>query len=221
MKRLKRSRALRRWRATGEDAETKKEDGKDGNEGKKENEADKPEALADAGWIIQEPYVSDVLDAAKAASGLPVSAVDFVEMCGGCSRVPWVKEMCSQAFGGKELSTTMNADECVARGCTLQAPLAKYSAATLQCNANACRAKLKQEAAILSPLFKAREFKVEDTSRFGVRLGWQMPTTGSCDPGGGPVEKCKEVFPQNSLMNMVKALASICGPLLADIYCIS
>ncbi|CAK0850697.1 unnamed protein product [Prorocentrum cordatum] len=120
MKRLKRSRALRRWRATGEDAETKKEDGKDGNEGKKENEADKPEALADAGWIIQEPYVSDVLDAAKAASGLPVSAVDFVEMCGGCSRVPWVKEMCSQAFGGKELSTTMNADECVARGCTLQ-----------------------------------------------------------------------------------------------------
>ena len=26
------------------------------------------------------------------------------------------QEMCSKAFGGKELSTTMNADECVARG---------------------------------------------------------------------------------------------------------
>ena len=36
---------------------------------------------------------------------------------GGC--VVWLKseqEMCSKAFGGKELSTTMNADECVARG---------------------------------------------------------------------------------------------------------
>ena len=67
-----------------------------------------------------------------------------VEICGGAARVPWVKvgfgaesslclppsslsrrmhatdetwqEMCSKAFGGKELSTTMNADECVARG---------------------------------------------------------------------------------------------------------
>ena len=29
---------------------------------------------------------------------------------------PTWQEMCSKAFGGKELSTTMNADECVARG---------------------------------------------------------------------------------------------------------
>merc|ERR1719433_383614 len=96
--------------------------------------------------------VQKVLDDAKAAAGIPVEEIDFVEMVGGASRVPWVKEMCSKAFGGKDLSTTMNADESVARGCALQ-------------------------AAILSPLFKVRDFKVVDTSPFAISIGW----TGSAD----------------------------------------
>merc|ERR1719478_667011 len=91
--------------------------------------------------------VNDVLEAAKAASNLPTSSIDSVEICGGASRVPWVKEMCSKAFGGKELSTTMNADECVARGCILQATM-------------------------LSPLYKVRDFKVEDFSPFAITIGW-------------------------------------------------
>merc|ERR1719171_1182709 len=91
--------------------------------------------------------VSDVLEAAKTMCGLPMSAIDAVEMCGGASRVPWVKEMCSKAFGGKELSTTMNADECVARGCAVQ-------------------------AGILSNLYKVRESKVEDISQFPVSLSF-------------------------------------------------
>merc|ERR1719171_3095978 len=91
--------------------------------------------------------VQKVLDDAKAAAGIVVEGIDFVEMVGGASRVPWVKEMCSAAFGGKELSTTLNADESVARGCALQ-------------------------AAILSPLYKVRDFKVEDTAPFAVNVGW-------------------------------------------------
>merc|ERR1711874_899056 len=91
--------------------------------------------------------VNDVLESAKAACGLEVSSIDSVEICGGASRVPWFKEMCSRAFGGKELSMTMNADECVARGCTIQ-------------------------AAILSPLYRAREFRVEDTSPFPISISW-------------------------------------------------
>merc|ERR1719401_836341 len=102
--------------------------------------------------------VSDVLESAKqamAASGLNVSDVHSVEMCGGSSRVPWVKEMCSKAFGNKDLSTTMNADECVARGCAIQ-------------------------AAILSPFYKVREFTVEDTAPFPVSLSWihESPAQG-------------------------------------------
>merc|ERR1719497_53284 len=76
-----------------------------------------------------------------------VENIDSVEIIGGASRVPWLKTMCSQAFGGKELSTTMNADESVARGCALQ-------------------------AAILSPLYKVRDFKVEDASPFAISVGW-------------------------------------------------
>lgn len=42
-----------------------------------------------------------------------------VEIVGGASRIPAIKERISRFFG-KELSTTLNADEAVARGCALQ-----------------------------------------------------------------------------------------------------
>lgn len=42
-----------------------------------------------------------------------------VELVGGASRIPAVKERIGKFFG-KELSTTLNADEAVARGCALQ-----------------------------------------------------------------------------------------------------
>merc|ERR1719284_1591785 len=91
--------------------------------------------------------VKAVLEAAKAAAGIPVEEIDSVEIVGGGSRVPFFKRLCSEAFGGKELSTTMNQEESVARGCALQ-------------------------AAILSPLYKVRDFKVEDPSPFAINAGW-------------------------------------------------
>lgn len=42
-----------------------------------------------------------------------------MEIIGGASRIPAIKEKISKFFG-KELSTTLNADEAVARGCALQ-----------------------------------------------------------------------------------------------------
>lgn len=45
-----------------------------------------------------------------------------VEIVGGASRIPSVKERIGKVFG-KELSTTLNADEAVARGCALQVQL--------------------------------------------------------------------------------------------------
>lgn len=45
-----------------------------------------------------------------------------VEIVGGASRIPSIKERISKFFG-KELSTTLNADEAVARGCALQVRL--------------------------------------------------------------------------------------------------
>jgi len=135
--------------------------------------------------------VQAVLDKAKEAAGIPVEEIDFIEMVGGASRVPWVKEMCSKAFGDKELSTTMNADESVARGCALM-------------------------AAILSPLYKVRDFKVEDVSPFPVSIGW-MGSAADAEAtkeedgddlmtGGEGEYKTATVFPAGSPLNTLKLL---------------
>lgn len=49
-----------------------------------------------------------------------------VEIVGGASRIPAIKERIAKFFG-KELSTTLNADEAVARGCALQVWLTCYT----------------------------------------------------------------------------------------------
>uniref|UniRef100_A0A3Q1HJZ1 Heat shock protein 4b n=1 Tax=Anabas testudineus TaxID=64144 RepID=A0A3Q1HJZ1_ANATE len=69
-----------------------------------------------------------------------------LEIVGGASRIPAIKERISRFFG-KELSTTLNADEAVARGCALQ-------------------------CAILSPAFKVREFSITDIVPYPVSLKW-------------------------------------------------
>merc|ERR1719210_3012130 len=135
--------------------------------------------------------VSAVLDAAKAACGSLVEGIDAVEMVGGATRVPWVKEMCSAAFNGKELSTTMNADESVARGCALQ-------------------------AAILSPLYKVRDFKIEEFSPFAISVGWMGSATDAMgkeeDDGDKQIlaaegeYKTATLFPSGSPINTLKLL---------------
>nr|XP_009487994.1 PREDICTED: heat shock protein 105 kDa isoform X2 [Pelecanus crispus] len=67
-----------------------------------------------------------------------VTAVEIV--------VPAVKERIAKFFG-KDVSTTLNADEAIARGCALQ-------------------------CAILSPAFKVREFSVTDATPFPISLLW-------------------------------------------------
>ncbi len=52
-------------------------------------------------------------------TGLKKDDIYAVEIIGGASRIPAIKERISKFFG-KELSTTLNLDEAVARGCALQ-----------------------------------------------------------------------------------------------------
>ncbi|KAM6177669.1 heat shock protein 105 kDa isoform 2-T2 [Rhynchocyon petersi] len=77
---------------------------------------------------------------------LRVGDVNAVEIVGGTTRIPAVKEAITKFFG-KDVSTTLNADEAVARGCALQ-------------------------CAILSPAFKVREFSVIDVVPFPISLVW-------------------------------------------------
>jgi heat shock protein 4 len=122
----------------------------------------------------------EVLESAQSECGLPVSAIDSVEMCGGASRVPWVKEVCSKAFGGKSLSTTMNADECVARGCALQ-------------------------AAILSPYYQVRDFTIDDCCRIPIDMSWAVPGASLDDQDSG--QHGMTIFPKNSLLHLTKSLS--------------
>jgi heat shock protein 4 len=134
--------------------------------------------------------VQSVLNRVKAMSTVPIEQIDFVEIVGGASRIPWVKEMCSAAFG-KPLSTTMNADESVARGCALQ-------------------------AAILSPLYKVRDFKVEDCSAFSIKIGWigSSADAEACKEEDGDTNMAGEegemksvvLFPAGSATNALKAM---------------
>ncbi|KAF7666457.1 hypothetical protein LDENG_00108770 [Lucifuga dentata] len=81
-----------------------------------------------------------------------------VELVGGATRIPAIKERIGKFFG-KDISTTLNADEAVARGCALQ-------------------------CAILSPAFKVREFSITDVVPFPITLRWKFPADdglGECE----------------------------------------
>lgn len=73
--------------------------------------------------------------------------LESVEIVGGSTRIPIVKHVVQEIFH-KTPMTTMNADESVARGCTLM-------------------------CAILSPTFRVKEFKIEDCQPYPITLSWQ------------------------------------------------
>ncbi|XP_038648337.1 heat shock 70 kDa protein 4L isoform X2 [Scyliorhinus canicula] len=95
-----------------------------------------------------ETPLKNVMEQAK----LQFEDIYAVEILGGATRIPAVKERIAKFFH-KDLSTTLNADEAVARGCALQ-------------------------CAILSPAFKVREFSITDIVPFPITLKWKSATEG-------------------------------------------
>ncbi|KAK5204995.1 adenyl-nucleotide exchange factor sse1 [Exophiala xenobiotica] len=92
--------------------------------------------------------VTAPLEQALADAKLKVEDIDAIEMVGGCTRVPSIKEKISTFFG-KQLSFTLNQDEAIARGCAF-----------------AC--------AILSPVFRVRDFSVHDMVTYPVEFIWEQ-----------------------------------------------
>ncbi|XP_053573145.1 heat shock 70 kDa protein 4 [Bombina bombina] len=103
------------------------------------------EEMCDSLLSRVEPPLRSVLEQAK----LKKEDVYAVEIVGGATRIPSVKERIIKFFG-KDISTTLNADEAVARGCALQ-------------------------CAILSPAFKVREFSITDLVPYPISLKWNSP----------------------------------------------
>jgi heat shock protein 4 len=88
------------------------------------------------------------LEEALAEAGLSKEDIDAIEVVGGSTRVPSIKERIAQFFG-KPLSFTLNQDEAVARGCAF-----------------AC--------AILSPVFRVRDFSVHDILSYPIEFVWEQ-----------------------------------------------
>ena len=91
--------------------------------------------------------VTAPLERALKEAKLTQADIHSVEMVGGTTRIPALKDRVSEFFG-KPLSFTLNADEAIARGTAL-----------------AC--------AILSPVFKVREFSVHDITSYPVQFNWE------------------------------------------------
>jgi heat shock protein 4 len=92
--------------------------------------------------------VTAPLEEALADAKLTKEDIDAIEVVGGSTRVPSIKERIS-AFFGKALSFTLNQDEAVSRGCAF-----------------AC--------AILSPVFRVRDFSVHDILSYPIEFTWEQ-----------------------------------------------
>lgn len=79
---------------------------------------------------------------------LRLDEIHSVEIVGGSSRIPAIKQLIEKVFNCVP-STTLNQDEAVSRGCALQ-------------------------CAILSPAVRVRDFSVTDVQTFPVSLAWEV-----------------------------------------------
>lgn len=88
------------------------------------------------------------LEQALAEAKLKVEDIDHIEMVGGSTRVPAIKDTISKFFG-KGLSFTLNQDEAIARGCAF------------------C-------CATLSPVFRVRDFSIHDIVNYPIDFTWEQ-----------------------------------------------
>ncbi|KAF5788116.1 putative Heat shock protein 70 family [Helianthus annuus] len=123
--------------------------------------------------------VKKPLEKALSEAQLTVDNIYAVEVVGSGSRVPAVIKILTEYFG-KEPRRTMNASECVSKGCAL-------------------------ECAILSPTFKVREFQVQESFPFSIALTWKGSAQESQN-GNAENQQSSIVFPKGNQIPSVKAL---------------
>ena len=110
-------------------------------------------------------------------SGLNSDDLHSVELCGDGTRTPCVQDVIKQVFGKTELSRTLNAVECIARGASLQ-------------------------AAILSPTYHVAGFQVDDYNPLPVSITYQFG-----DKDEENKSKTMEIFPVGTSFPVTKSLS--------------
>ncbi|XP_074285292.1 heat shock 70 kDa protein 15-like [Silene latifolia] len=123
--------------------------------------------------------VKKPLEKALSEAGLTNEEIHTVEVVGSGSRVPAIIRILTEFFG-KEPRRTMNASECVAKGCAL-------------------------ECAIRSPTFRVKDFQVNESFPFPISMSWKGFAAEGQDgaaegqqsviviPNGTPLPSLKEV----------------------------
>ncbi|GAB2240134.1 hypothetical protein Droror1_Dr00020652 [Drosera rotundifolia] len=114
---------------------------------------------------LRVPCEKAVIDA-----GLTVGDIHLVELVGSGSRIPAITRILASFFR-REPSRTVNASECVARGCALQ-------------------------CAMLSPTFRVRDYEVQDSLPFSIGFSSDegpihTHSTGVLFPKGHPIPSIK------------------------------
>ena len=123
------------------------------------------------------------IQAALAETGLTPKDLSSIEIVGGGSRVGCVKRALAKILGldasatNNGLSTTMNADEAVARGAALQ-------------------------SAILSPRFKVLPYEIIEAQPFPVKIAWDGDESEPAE-GDEPTDSVV-MFDRNSSFNVVR-----------------
>ncbi|KAF8515677.1 HSP70-domain-containing protein [Hysterangium stoloniferum] len=110
-------------------------------------------------------------------AGLTSDQVDAIELVGGSTRVPAIRQGIQSVFPNKTLSTTLNQDEAVARGATF-----------------AC--------AMLSPVFRVRDFAFHDITAYSITVHWDK-----LDYPTDEEETSLEVYPRGNATPSTKILS--------------
>ena len=88
---------------------------------------------------IQRPLHRTMAD-----SGLTLEQIDAIELVGGITHVPAIRQRIQDTFPGKALSTTLNQDEAMVHGATFA-------------------------HAMFSPVFRVRDFHMADINHYPIK----------------------------------------------------
>ncbi|KAL3627510.1 hypothetical protein CASFOL_028873 [Castilleja foliolosa] len=105
-------------------------------------------------------------------SGLGVERIHTVELVGSGSRIPAITKVLNSVFG-RDPGRTLNASECVARGCAVQ-------------------------CAMLSPIFRVREYEVQDC--FPYSIAFASDDGPVCSLAGGVLFPKGSAFPSIKML---------------------
>nr|CDS25196.1 Heat shock 70 kDa protein 4 [Echinococcus granulosus] len=130
--------------------------------------------------------VKQTMERALALSTLKLGDLYSVELVGGGTRIPAVKTLVREVFG-MEGSTTLNADEAVARGCALQVRFFSRLGYPICCLT-----------------IEFREFSIVDACPYSISLHWK-PTDGGVVVG----DRDSSEIVKNNSCEIFKHLSSV------------